>query len=62
MKCSVCGRISATAIHADCAERLRMGVESSDKGAIAERISLDNAELGSEIRAILGRIKERDGA
>lgn len=61
MKCSVCGRVSASETHADCAERLRMEVEGHDRKAVAERISLDGAELGGEIRALLNHMKNDDG-
>lgn len=54
MKCSICGRISANGNHTDCAERLRIELEDENqKRTAAERTSLDGAELGAELRALL---------
>lgn len=60
MKCSICGRISATPTHVDCVEKRRMGMECNDKKAVVEKISLDNVEMGSEIRALLNYMKRKD--
>lgn len=57
MKCSICGRISANGDHADCAERLRIELEDENqKRTAAERTSLDGAELGAELRALLNHM------
>ena len=57
VKCSICGRISANGDHTDCAERLRIELEDENqKRTAAERTSLDGAELGAELRALLNHM------
>lgn len=60
MKCSICGRISANGDHIDCAERLRIELEDENqKQSAAERTSLDGAELGTELRALLDHMSSQ---
>ena len=60
MKCSICGRISANGDHNDCAEKLRIELENeSQKKTALDNISLDGAELGVELRALLGHMRHQ---
>lgn len=60
MKCSVCGRVSANGDHADCAEMRRMGLEDENqKRTATEKIGMDGAGLGTELRVLLDRMGVR---
>ena len=57
VKCSICGRISASGDHIDCAEMRRIEAEDENqKRMAAEKTSLEGAELGAELRALLGHM------
>lgn len=60
MKCSICGRISASGDHIDCVERRRIESEDENqKKTAAEKTSLEGAELGAELRALLGHMSRQ---
>ena len=62
VKCSICGRVSASGDHIDCVERRRIELEDENqKRMAAEKTSLEGAELGAELRALLGHMgRQRD--
>ena len=60
MKCTICGRVSASGDHIDCVEKRRIELEDENRKRLAaEKTSLEGVELGSELRALLGHMNRR---
>lgn len=62
MVCSICHRVSAAGDHLDCLEKRRVETEDRERmERAAEKISVDNAGLGSELKALLKHMGQDRG-
>ena len=61
MKCSICGRIAGNGDHLDCVEKRRIDLEDEElKKSLPEKISIADAELASEISALVRHMSVQD--